>query len=580
MVSNYFKPLNILCIVLYIAFMGIALDSQVVEALVLKIADRGEKPRYVAEPAKDAGKQQMTAQAPTNTVAPVAPIAPVVTIRYSNTDSATESQTSASSEGATLDLATAASASTSSEAAQAQAQANETVTAMKPMSEMPTAETAVSTEMSTASIDMQTTEAASARSENASFEVAYKSAAAEAMARREPTQVQALPLRASTAASALRGNQAVAGSASALTYLDAISRNKWEFATLLDRYIVRYDSETYIVLTVRPALQKMLETILERYSNRIGVAIIQDPATGEILAMSSSHRGIVTSIETEEFKTDNWALKPTFPVASIFKIVTGAAAIDTGKITTESNFLAWGKTYIPVWKAFANSHNGVFGRIAKKIGRDVLEKYTAAFGFNKPFFFDLPVGKSLADLPNDQIKLGQAAAGLNRDFLVSPMHVASIVSTVLNRGKTMKPYLVDYVVRKNKVIFRRKPFQLAQPIKATTAREIYKMMYGTTSVGTGKKGFGGYSSCPDLATICGGKTGTLTGASPNYLFTWFGGFTKATGRDLCIVTLSGQPNHSGTKASSIAGQIAYELYMKRQGKDPAAVAKKTRRSRR
>ncbi|HNS08774.1 MAG TPA: penicillin-binding transpeptidase domain-containing protein [Candidatus Ozemobacteraceae bacterium] len=576
MVSNYFKPLNILCIVLYIAFMGIALDSQVVEALVLKIADRGEKPRYVAESTRDERKQQMTAQASAEAAAPAAPAVPVVTIRYDNPGPVTENQTSSVSKPAALDLAPAAATTES-------LPTNETVTAMKPAGESPATENIASTEMSTASIDMQTTEAASARSENESFEVAYKSAAAEAMARREPNRVQALPLRASTAASTLPGKAqtaATAGSASAITYIDAISRNKWEFATLLDRYIVRYDSETYIVLTVRPTLQKMLENILERYSNRIGVAIIQDPATGEILAMSSSHRGIVTSIETEEFKTDNWALKPTFPVASIFKIVTGAAAIDTGKINSESSFLAWGKTYMTVWKAFANSHNGVFGRIAKKIGRDVLEKYTAAFGFNKPFFFDLPVGKSLADLPNDQIKLGQAAAGLNRDFLVSPMHVASIISTVLNRGKTMKPYLVDYVVRKNKVIFRRKPFQLAQPIKSSTAREIYKMMYGTTSVGTGKKGFGGYSSCPDLATICGGKTGTLTGASPNYLFTWFGGFTKATGRDLCIVTLSGQPNHSGTKASSIAGQIAYELYMKRQGKDPAAVAKKTRRSRR
>jgi len=556
--------------------MGIALDSQVVEALVLKIADRGEKPRYVAESTRDERKQQMTAQASAEAAAPAAPAVPVVTIRYDNPGPVTENQTSSVSKPAALDLAPAAATTES-------LPTNETVTAMKPAGESPATENIASTEMSTASIDMQTTEAASARSENESFEVAYKSAAAEAMARREPNRVQALPLRASTAASTLPGKAqtaATAGSASAITYIDAISRNKWEFATLLDRYIVRYDSETYIVLTVRPTLQKMLENILERYSNRIGVAIIQDPATGEILAMSSSHRGIVTSIETEEFKTDNWALKPTFPVASIFKIVTGAAAIDTGKINSESSFLAWGKTYMTVWKAFANSHNGVFGRIAKKIGRDVLEKYTAAFGFNKPFFFDLPVGKSLADLPNDQIKLGQAAAGLNRDFLVSPMHVASIISTVLNRGKTMKPYLVDYVVRKNKVIFRRKPFQLAQPIKSSTAREIYKMMYGTTSVGTGKKGFGGYSSCPDLATICGGKTGTLTGASPNYLFTWFGGFTKATGRDLCIVTLSGQPNHSGTKASSIAGQIAYELYMKRQGKDPAAVAKKTRRSRR
>ncbi len=170
--------------------------------------------------------------------------------------------------------------------------------------------------------------------------------------------------------------------------------------------------------------------------------------------------------------------------------------------------------------------------------------------------------------------MGQDAAGLNRDFLVSPMHVASIVSTILNRGKTLKPYLVDYVVRKGKVVFKRRPFQLAQPIKESTAREIYKMMYATTAVGTGKKGFGGYKKCPTLSKMCGGKTGTLTGASPNYLFTWFGGFTKVTGRDLCIVTLSGQKNHSGTKAASIAGQIAYELYMKRQNDNATEVASK------
>ena len=138
----------------------------------------------------------------------------------------------------------------------------------------------------------------------------------------------------------------------------------------------------------------------------------------------------------------------------------------------------------------------------------------------------------------------------------------------------MKPYLVDYVVQKGKVVFRRTPFQLAQPIKATTARDLYKMMYATTAVGTGKRGFGGFKACPDLSKICGGKTGTLTGASPNYLFTWFGGFTKATGRDLCIVTLAGQRNHSGIKASSIAGKISYELYMKKNEGKRTPVAKR------
>ncbi len=531
MVSNYLKPLNIFCIILYIAFMGVALDSQVVDALVLYVTEKDKKPVYVAGTLENAetattGSEQK----------------PMVAIRYRATQV---------SETPTITTAEMKEPETAADEAEADSK------------------------ISTASIDMRTTEAASAQQDNLSLEIAYKSAAAEATALREPARVENVePRKAKKQASE---NQS---GSSALAYIDSISKNKWEYATLLDRYIVRYDHETYVVLTIRPSLQKMLEDIFGRYSTRIGVGIIQDPATGEILAMTSSHRSQVTSIESEEFKTDNWALKPTFPVASIYKIITGAAAIDTGKSTAESNFLAWGKTYMTVWKAFANSHNGVFGRIARKVGRDVLEKYSAAFGFNKPFFFDLPVGKSLAELPHNQVKLGQAAAGLNRDFLVSPMHVASIVSTILNRGKTMKPYLVDYVVRKNKVIFRRKPFQLAQPIKSTTAREMYKMMYGTTAVGTGKKGFGGYRSCPDLAKICGGKTGTLTGASPNYLFTWFGGFTKATGRDLCIVTLSGQPNHSGTKAASIAGQISYELYMKRQGKDPAAIAKKARKSRR
>ncbi|MBP5470460.1 MAG: hypothetical protein J6Z11_14590 [Candidatus Riflebacteria bacterium] len=362
--------------------------------------------------------------------------------------------------------------------------------------------------------------------------------------------------------------------ASAKAYIDAIYKMKWEYSEISDKYFVEYDPDTQIILTIRPGLQRMLENILAKYNTRISAAIIEDPYTGEILAIASSHKNKVLNIQDDAFKTNNWAFKATFPVASIFKIITASAGIDTGKITSNSNFLAYKKSYMKVWKAFASSHNGVFGSVAKKAGRETVKKYASAFGFNKNFFFDLPVGKSICSLSTNNVKMGQDAAGLNKDFLVSPMHVASIVSTVLNRGKTLKPYLVDYVERKGKVVFKRRPFQLAQPIKESTAREIYKMMYATTAVGTGKKGFGGYKKCPNLSKYCGGKTGTLTGDSPNYLYTWFGGFTKVTGRDLCIVTLSGQKDHSGTKAASIAGQIAYELYMKRHETSTEEVAAK------
>lgn len=371
------------------------------------------------------------------------------------------------------------------------------------------------------------------------------------------------PLKTENTGQNANSTAAPSSASLAVKYITGVSKHPWEYVPSLDKYVVRYDKNTYGILTIKPKLQKMLEGVLEKYDTRFGVAIIQDPASGAILAMATSHKNQITDILSEEYKTSNWALKATFPAASLFKIITAAAAIDTGKGTPNTPYLAYGKTYMKMWKAFANSHNGVFGRIAKSVGIDVVMKYARDFGFNKSFFFDLPVSNSIAKMPEEEAKQMQACAGLNKNFLLSPIHAVSLTSTVINLGKTMKPYLLDSVISSGKTVYRRQPFQLAQPIKAKTAKELYKMMYSTTAIGTGKKGFSGYRKTPELAKISGGKTGTLTGESPHYLFTWFAGFTKATGRDLTILTLSGQQDHSGTKAASIAGQVAYELRLKR-----------------
>ena len=543
MLSRLFKPLNIVCILCYILFMGFAFNSKIVDALVLYVSEDKGKTVYVTKKKELAA---LTGQEKNSK--------PLIAIKYNTksfettkndaNDSSSELSGLEDNDGKELD-------NSEEDKAEIPASSNDEDT------------TAVEKTDSSSKDELKL--------ESTIVKVPEKKDNDESdpkIAKKNPLdEIKEITIQKKVDSSSDNTP------ASAKAYIDAILKNKWQYAELNDRYIVRYDPDTYIVLTIRPSLQKMLENILAKYDTRISVGIIEDPFTGEILAISSSHKNKVLKIEDDDFKTSNWAFKSTFPVASIFKIITASAGIDTGKITSNSNFLAYKKSYMKVWKAFASSHNGVFGSVAKKTGREIVNKYATAFGFNKSFFFDLPVGKSICSLSTNKVKMGQDAAGLNKDFLVSPMHVASIVSTVLNRGKTLKPYLVDYVVRKGKIVFKRRPFQLAQPIKESTAREIYKMMYATTAVGTGKKGFGGYKKCPTLSKMCGGKTGTLTGSSPNYLFTWFGGFTKVTGRDLCIVTLSGQKNHSGTKAASIAGQIAYELYMKRQG-DETEVASK------
>jgi len=360
---------------------------------------------------------------------------------------------------------------------------------------------------------------------------------------------------------------------SILTLIKALPEKPWSYDPILDRYIVKYDMNTTLVLTLKPSLQKLVEGLFQNHPCKIGVAIIQDPVSGAVLAMTSFDGRKIASPVRNDFTQENLALKATFPVASLFKIVTAAAGIEKKKVTPTSGIKIGRRATLELWRAFAKSHNGVFGVVGRAVGKGILQAYAEAFGFNKPFFFDLPVTESRADIPDNQLKMGQAAAGLDKNFEISPIHVASIISTIVNRGRTMKPYLIDYVLYKGKTVFRRKPFPLSQPVSSDVATQIYEMMKTTTTHGTGKKGFGCYSSYPNLPTLCGGKTGTLTGINPHLLFTWFGGFTRTSGRDLTLVVLVGQPGRSRVKGTTLAGRICYELLVGRTP-SPTKLSKK------
>ncbi|MBI3038685.1 hypothetical protein HYY75_06510 [bacterium] len=353
----------------------------------------------------------------------------------------------------------------------------------------------------------------------------------------------------------------VGGKVSILSLIKSIPERPWVYNSALDRFVVKYDSETDLVLTIRPALQRALETLFNRFSCKIGAAIIEDPVTGAVFAMTSfdGHRAISPS--DRDFSMNNWALKATFPVASLFKIITASAGFERKLVTPSSRFKVGKKATIEFWRAFATSHNGVFGAVGRAVGANILQNFANSFGFNKPFYFDLPVSQSVGVVPDKAGLVGQTAAGLNKNVEISPIHVSSIISTILTNGKLMKPYLVETVVHRGKVVFRRKPFQLGQPISSTTAATIHEMMRMTITHGTGRKGFNMYKDVPELAHLCGGKTGTLTGLDPKLLFTWFGGFTKAAGRELSLVVLVGGGQGRGVKATNLAGRFSHDLYV-------------------
>ncbi|MBF0543662.1 MAG: hypothetical protein HQM08_04475 [Candidatus Riflebacteria bacterium] len=340
----------------------------------------------------------------------------------------------------------------------------------------------------------------------------------------------------------------------------------WSYDASLERYVVRFDQDTLAVLSIRPSLQTLIENAFRRNPCKMGAAILQDPVSGAVLALASYDGSNALSPIDPRFKNENWALKATFPIASIFKIITSSAAIEKIGITPDTQVKIGRRYSMELWKAFALSHNGVFGVVGKRVGQPLLQFYANAFGFNKPFYFDLPVEASKAELPSQALQLGQAAAGLNKEFEVSPMHVASIISTILNSGQMMKPYLVEKVIYKGQVVYKRQPFELTHPLSAESANKVYQMMHNTTTQGTGKKGFKKFNDCPELPYFCGGKTGTLTGLNPKYLFTWFGGYTRPVNRDISIVVLVGQAGSCHIKATTVAGAISYELLQAYHGR--------------
>lgn len=600
MISTSIKSLNLLCIVGYLMFMTLAIDSSIVDALVFFVSEQdgaavfttgairttsvGKSDagasgfaavQFKSLPLSGSGKIETTAMhGVSGSKTPVANIAMnaglktasasgEASIQGSVVPAGSHEMTSAHEE--VIEEAPAASASFTAPPPDALASADDDEGGEE-------GEDTVCPATGAEDIDSHDSDAsvAAAGTDKSNPVIGMNAGVrpASAMAPVTVPMVAPLPVPDPRSASVPAAEPAVNGrQLSILQIIKMLPARRWRLDPGLDRYVVDYDADTRIVMTIKPSLQRLVEGSFKHFSTKMGAAIIQDPLTGAILALTSYDGRNTLSPDSQGFVTDNWALKATFPVASIFKIITAAAGIDRQKVVPASRIRIGRKASLELWRAFAKSHNGVFGVVGRAVGKSVLLAYANAFGFNRPFYFDLPVTRSVAEIPESGVKLGESAAGLNREFEVSPMHVSSIVSTVLNRGRMMKPYLVDYVVHKGQVVFRRQPFPLAQPISSGVATQIYEMMRTTTIHGTGKRGFGCYKSCPELANLSGGKTGTLTGTDPHYLFTWFGGFTRTGGRDLALTVLVGQPGFSRVRAASLAGRMAYELYT---GKAPGS----------
>ena len=352
-----------------------------------------------------------------------------------------------------------------------------------------------------------------------------------------------------------------------------VNSEKRNFTLNINNQILAVDTSLDIRLQhfVLSRLQKLKG--LDRGKPEIIAIVTMEPETGRILTMAGFD---LSSPDT------NPCTQGEYPAASLFKIVTASAAVETCGYSPRTPLYFNGRKYtlykrqlkeikncntnkVSFETAFAQSINPVFGKLgAKKLGGSVLKEYARAFGFNQPIDSDLTIRAPVTEITDIPYQWAEIASGFNKTTLISPVFGAMLTSTILNSGKTPVPCLVESVTdEKGNLIYNRKNETAHYAVKPGTAKTVMKLMNKTVTLGTARKYFRGSKKDAVLSKLdIGGKTGSLYNRAHTVKFDWFTGFAreKRGKKQIVISVVVGHGKYIGTRASALGKMILKEYF--------------------
>ena len=278
-----------------------------------------------------------------------------------------------------------------------------------------------------------------------------------------------------------------------------------------------------------------------------------DVKTGEILAMatkpdfdlnnpftlndsykSAQLAAIPDAKERQQAQSDalskmwrNKAVVDSYEPGSTFKVLTMAAALECGAIDLKTGFHCSGSEKIPgrsqllhCWRstghgsettaqALQNSCNLAFAHIALKLGGEHFYDYISRFGIMEKTGIDL-AGESKGvffakELICNTDKWGTASltsGSFGQTFKLTPLQLVRAISSVVNGGYLMEPYVVSEVLDANgNTVLQQEPTVIRQVISEETSKTMCQLLESVVTVGTAKNAsVAGFS--------IGGKTGT------------------------------------------------------------------------
>ena len=343
------------------------------------------------------------------------------------------------------------------------------------------------------------------------------------------------------------------------TVITTKGNNEMDMPYSYEHYAANKDACDVILtidVTVQTCLEKQMQAAIERYDVQNGAfGMAMDVNTGEILAMATlggydpnRYSEILDEKLREELEQlklrdsalykeslqqarlkqwRNRCISDGYEPGSTFKVLTMAAALDSGAIDLDTPFHCAGAEQIPgrsqrlhCWRstghgsqktpqALQNSCNLAFAHIALKLGGERFYSYMKNFGILEKTGIDL-AGESKGvffdkALVTNTEKFGTASltsGSFGQTFKLTPIQLVRAISSVVNGGNLMEPYVVSEVLDQNgNTVLKQEPTAVRRVIKEETSKTMCELLRSVVTEGTAK-------NANVFGFSVGGKTGT------------------------------------------------------------------------
>jgi cell division protein FtsI (penicillin-binding protein 3) len=349
-----------------------------------------------------------------------------------------------------------------------------------------------------------------------------------------------------------------------------------------------------LVLTLDGNIQFMAEQALDHAMERVkplnGTVVVQDPHTGQILALAI--RPTFNPNDVRHTSTDllrDHAVSDVYEPGSTFKLVTYSAALEEKVTTPEQKIDCEGGRIVVAGRTVHDDHyNGVLTtsqalwessdvaaiKLAERMGKDTFYKYIHGYGFGLRSGLEVPgETRGLLKPPQRWQPTTIGSVPMGQEIGVTPLQLVTMASTIANGGMYLPPHLI----LRNTDMARGNPGlkpaafhpgdQLPNPlpegahrvISTLTAAEMRKMMEGVVLYGTGTTAqLNGYSA--------GGKTGTAqkidvrthTYSKTKYIAS-FVGIAPVNNPAVTIAVIIDSPTVGGHFGRAVSAPVFQEL---------------------